>query len=162
MPIARKLSLQALSCEIQHEGLNSSLVSARQYLKMAEKKKWYHETYCLLTAALWVFCIPGVSNCHTHLKRTASADPCKASFCGQLWGFLHRRETNSSHCLTFHKVRNHRTEFLISFRLGLWVDSLQSGINVMICHYVANMNLPHNESTNEALGLKGWPSLGQK
>lgn len=104
MPIARKLSLQALSCEIQHEGLNSSLVSARLYLKMSEKKKWYQETYCLLTAALWVFCIPGVSNCRTHLKRTASADPCKASFCGQLWGFLHRRETNSSHCPTLHKV----------------------------------------------------------
>lgn len=38
-PIVRKLSLQALSCETQDEGLNSFLVSVGLYLKMAEKKK---------------------------------------------------------------------------------------------------------------------------
>jgi len=38
---------------------------------------------------------------------------------------------------------------------GPWGRSLQSGINVM-------RSLPHNESINEALGLKDPLSLGQK
>lgn len=181
--ITRKLSSRARSCEIQDEGLNSSSVSSG--LQMAGQKTGRRKCIASPQLLSGFFCVPRVCNCHMRLQKTASADSCTASFCAQLQGFLHRRETNFSYCLTSYWVppltsvshlqwfsplcfshriwllnprrfgSSHCTEFLFSFRSGPWGGSLQHGTNAM-------MSLPHNESINEALGLKGPLPLGQK
>lgn len=92
IPITRKLS----SCVMQDEGLNTSLVSAG--LQMAEQKN--NIRMCIGSPQLLSGSPGSVTATYIcrglHLQAAAQHPPVSS--------FLQRRETNSSHCLTFHWV----------------------------------------------------------
>lgn len=138
IPITRKGSLQAHSCEIQNEDLNISSVSAS--IKMASKKQ-HQETFCFPTAAPGFSVSPGL-----HLQAAG-----QASYHAQLQGFLHKLLTQPPLALhtslsmahtsngflflfshrqpkmiwVWYMLWSHDIEFLFSLRSGPWGGSLQ-------------------------------------